>query len=217
MAIAAGKCRRRPDHAGRAPATEAWPPVLAGNGPRRSPSRLRIPVRVDGPVTQYALAAQRHMHEYGTTSAQLAWIKVAASHHAQSQPQRVLPKAVTVEEVRQLARSIADPLHLLDCCVITDGGGAWSWSARGGQDAQASAVRARPARRPSTPTTAASTSPHRRPSGRGLAPSRRPVSPRRTSTTPPSTTPSPSPCSRPSRTSGSAPRATAGTSSRTAG
>jgi acetyl-CoA C-acetyltransferase len=74
-------------------------------------------------VSMYALAARRHMHEYGTTSAQLAAIKVAASQHAQYNPNAMLPDPVTVEEVLD-SPMISDPLHRLDCCVISDGGGA---------------------------------------------------------------------------------------------
>jgi acetyl-CoA C-acetyltransferase len=74
-------------------------------------------------VNMYALAAQRHMHEYGTTSEQLAWIKVAASHHAQHNPHAMLRDVVTVEDVLA-SPMIADPLHKLDCCVVSDGGGA---------------------------------------------------------------------------------------------
>ena len=78
-----------------------------------------------GPATanMYAMAARRHMHQFGTTSEQLAWVKVAASHHAQHNPQALLPKVVTVEEVVS-SPMVADPLHRLDCCVISDGGGA---------------------------------------------------------------------------------------------
>jgi acetyl-CoA C-acetyltransferase len=78
-----------------------------------------------GPVTVawYALAARRHMHEFGTTSEQLAEIKVAASHHAQYNPNAFLKKKVTIEEVVN-SPLVADPLHRLDSCVITDGGGA---------------------------------------------------------------------------------------------
>jgi acetyl-CoA C-acetyltransferase len=74
-------------------------------------------------VSMYALAARRHMYEYGTTSAQLAAIKVAASQHAQYNPRAMLPNPVTVEEVLE-SPMISDPLHRLDCCVISDGGGA---------------------------------------------------------------------------------------------
>lgn len=71
----------------------------------------------------YALAAQRHMYEYGTTSEQLAEIKVAASTHAQHNPNAFLQKVLTIEEVLD-SPLVAEPLHRHDCCVITDGGGA---------------------------------------------------------------------------------------------
>src|SRR6478609_8556472 len=71
----------------------------------------------------YGMCAIRHMYEFGTTSEQLAWIKVAASHHAQWNEHAFLKNVVTVEQVVN-SRMIADPLHLLDCCVVTDGGGA---------------------------------------------------------------------------------------------
>ena len=71
----------------------------------------------------YALAAQRHMYEFGTTSEQLAEVKVAASLHAQHNSHAWLRDVVTVDEVVS-SKLVADPLHRLDCCVITDGGGA---------------------------------------------------------------------------------------------
>lgn len=76
-----------------------------------------------GVIGGYAMTAMRHMHEFGTTSAQLAEIKVAASTHAQHNPQAFLQNVVTVDEVLE-SRMISDPLHLLDACVVTDGGGA---------------------------------------------------------------------------------------------
>jgi acetyl-CoA C-acetyltransferase len=74
-------------------------------------------------VNMYAMAAMRHMHEFGTTSEQLAWIKVAASTHAQYNEHAMLRDVVTVEDVVN-SPMISDPLHRLDCCVISDGGGA---------------------------------------------------------------------------------------------
>jgi acetyl-CoA C-acetyltransferase len=71
----------------------------------------------------YAMAARRHMHEFGTTGEQLAWIKVAASHHAQHNPHAMLRDVVTVKDVVD-SPMVADPLHRLDCCVVSDGGGA---------------------------------------------------------------------------------------------
>ncbi|MDO8704384.1 MAG: thiolase domain-containing protein [Sulfuricaulis sp.] len=78
-----------------------------------------------GPVTvnMYALAAARHMYEYGTTSEQLAWIKVAAAAHAQHNPNAMLREVVTVQDVLN-SPMISDPLRKLDCCVVSDGGGA---------------------------------------------------------------------------------------------
>jgi acetyl-CoA C-acetyltransferase len=74
-------------------------------------------------VNLYAMAAARHMYQYGTTSEQLAWIKVAASHHAQHNPHAMLRDVVTVADVVN-SPMVSDPLHRLDCCVVTDGGGA---------------------------------------------------------------------------------------------
>ena len=78
---------------------------------------------MSGAVTGYAMAATRHMHQYGTTSAQLAEVKVAASLHAQHNPHAFLPTPVTVEEVLD-SPMISSPLHRMDCCVVTDSGGA---------------------------------------------------------------------------------------------
>ncbi|MGO4395819.1 thiolase domain-containing protein [Variovorax sp. M-6] len=74
-------------------------------------------------VNLYAMAAKRHMHEYGTTSEQLAAVKVSASHHAQYNERALLRDVVTIEDVIN-SPMVADPLHRLDCCVVTDGGGA---------------------------------------------------------------------------------------------
>lgn len=71
----------------------------------------------------YGLVARRHMHEYGTTPEQMAWVKVSASRHAQHNPNAFLRKPVTVEDVLA-SPVIADGIRRHDCCVITDGGGA---------------------------------------------------------------------------------------------
>ncbi|MFN0185707.1 MAG: thiolase domain-containing protein, partial [Aquabacterium sp.] len=78
-----------------------------------------------GPVTvnSYALVAARHMHDWGTRPEQLAWIKVAASQHAQHNPNAMLQKPVSVADVLA-SPLISDPLRKLDCCVVSDGGGA---------------------------------------------------------------------------------------------
>ena len=74
-------------------------------------------------VGSYALVAQRHMHEYGTTSEQLAEIAVTMRRHAGMNPHAKYRDPITVEDVLA-SRIISSPLHLLDCCIISDGGGA---------------------------------------------------------------------------------------------
>ena len=71
----------------------------------------------------YALIARRHMHEFGTTPAQLARVAVAMRRHAAGNPAARYREEITVEDVLD-SPLIADPLHRLDCCVTTDGGGA---------------------------------------------------------------------------------------------
>ena len=78
-----------------------------------------------GPTTvgDYALTAQRHMHEFGTTSEQLAEIAVTMRRHASMNPLAKFRDPITVEDV-MTSRIVSSPLHLLDCCMISDGGGA---------------------------------------------------------------------------------------------
>ena len=71
-----------------------------------------------------ALAARRHMHLYGTKSEHFGAISVACRTHAQTNPNAVMRgRPITLED-HQSSRIIADPLHLLDCCLETDGGAA---------------------------------------------------------------------------------------------
>lgn len=74
-------------------------------------------------VGHYALIAERHMQQFGTTPAQLAEIAVATRAHASHNPAALYQEPLTVDDVLS-SRLIADPLHLLDCCVVTDGGAA---------------------------------------------------------------------------------------------
>ena len=75
------------------------------------------------PVGAYALAAMRHMHQYGTTSEQLAEIAVATRNWAVMNEKAMMREPICIEDVLQ-SRWICEPLHLLDCCLVTDGGGA---------------------------------------------------------------------------------------------
>lgn len=123
QAIAAGKCNVALITLAGRPRSEG----SSGTQPRNFGANLpdapfELPFRAVT-VNLYAMVAMRHMHEYGTTPEQLAWIKVAASHHAQHNPHAMLRDVVTVEDVLN-SPLIADPLHRLDCCVVSDGGGA---------------------------------------------------------------------------------------------
>ena len=75
------------------------------------------------PSTAYALAASRHMHQYGTTHEQLAAVAVAAREWALLNPVAWEKKPLTVAEVLS-ARMISYPFTVRDCCLVTDGGGA---------------------------------------------------------------------------------------------
>lgn len=121
-AIRAGKCNVALITTAGRPRAEAAAPGDLTELPEYPESGFEVPYRA-ALAPSYAMCAQRHMHEFGTTSEQLAWIKVAMSQHAQHNPNALLPKPVTVEEVLA-SPLIADPLHRLDCCVMTDGGGA---------------------------------------------------------------------------------------------
>jgi acetyl-CoA C-acetyltransferase len=124
QAIAAGKCN-------------VALVTLAGR-PRADGRRKGALVRNDNPnqpdfqweqpfgmqiLNMYGMTAMRHKALYGTTSEQLAWVRVAASEHAKHNERAMLRKPVTVEEVVQ-SPLVADPLRRLDCCITSDGGGA---------------------------------------------------------------------------------------------
>ena len=123
-AIAAGRCNvalitmaGKPRSSGMATGTA---PILAD--PDLPPAPFEAPYN-STVVGVYAAFARRHMHEFGTTSEQMAWVRVAAAAHAQHNPHAMYRTPCTVEDVLA-SPMIADPLRRLDCCVISDGGGA---------------------------------------------------------------------------------------------
>ena len=76
-----------------------------------------------GTIPGYAMIAQRHMAEFGTTSAQLGAIAVACRRHGAANPDAQLQKAISIED-HQDSRWIVEPLHRDDCCLVSDGGAA---------------------------------------------------------------------------------------------
>ena len=79
------------------------------------------PYGMTSPGAFHAMMFRRHMEEYGTTSEQLGAVSVAFRKHALLNPGAVMKRAITIED-HQASRFIAEPLHLLDYCLINDGG-----------------------------------------------------------------------------------------------
>jgi acetyl-CoA acetyltransferase len=92
-------------------------------GPDSTRLQFEAPFGLAGPPTGYALAAARHMHEFGTTSEQLAEVAVATRKWAALNPRAMMRDPLSIDDVLA-SRLIAWPLHLLDCCLVTDAGGA---------------------------------------------------------------------------------------------
>ena len=87
------------------------------------PPAYEAPYNPRYPISAYAMAAARHMHEYGATREQLADVAVAARAWAQHNPEAFERGPLTREDVLG-ARMVGDPLTVRDCCLVTDGGGA---------------------------------------------------------------------------------------------
>ena len=87
------------------------------------PPAYEAPYNPRYPISAYAMAAARHMHEYGTSRAQLADVAVAARAWAQHNPEAFERNPLSREDVLG-ARMVGDPLTVRDCCLVTDGGGA---------------------------------------------------------------------------------------------
>lgn len=88
------------------------------------PQPFEQPYQPISPITSYALAAQRHMYQYGTTRRQLAEVAVAARKWAQLNPEAFKRDSLGIDEVLA-SRMVSDPLSVLDCCLVTDGAGAY--------------------------------------------------------------------------------------------
>lgn len=86
-------------------------------------SDLEAPYAARFPVSSYALAAARHMHEFGTTREQLAAVAVAARGWAQLNPEAFARDPLNLDAVLA-APLVSDPLGKLDCCLVTDGAAA---------------------------------------------------------------------------------------------
>lgn len=103
--------------------------TFADNPRSGTPQAYRKPKGINGMYgwfgvpSGYAMLAQRHMAEHGTTSEQLGAIAVAMRKHGAANPRAQLRKAITLDE-HQASRWIVEPLHRDDCCLISDGAAA---------------------------------------------------------------------------------------------
>ncbi|MBO0730281.1 MAG: hypothetical protein J2P57_13560 [Acidimicrobiaceae bacterium] len=79
-----------------------------------------LPYGVSSPAQRFQFAFARHMYQYGTTSEQLARVKVAGSNHASNNPKAYYRQRVTVDDVLGSRWIVKPACHLLDCCVETD-------------------------------------------------------------------------------------------------
>ena len=88
------------------------------------PQPYETPYEPFNPPSTYALATSRHMHQYGTTRRDLAEVAVAARRWAQLNPEAFMRDPLSIDDVLA-ARMVSDPLSVRDCCLVTDGGGAY--------------------------------------------------------------------------------------------
>ena len=94
-----------------------------GVDPRMPAAQFEMPYGDLSPIAGYALAAMRHMHAFGTTSEQLAEVAVSSRRWGALNPKALLREPVSIDDVIQ-SPMVASPFHKLDCCLMTDGGGA---------------------------------------------------------------------------------------------
>lgn len=87
------------------------------------PMRYEAPYRPLNPVSSYALAAARYMHQYGATREQLGEVALAARKWAMLNPEAFKRDPLTMDDYLA-SRMVSDPLSVLDCCLVTDGAAA---------------------------------------------------------------------------------------------
>jgi acetyl-CoA acetyltransferase len=125
-AIAAGLCEVAVIVYAATPRSGSNPFADGGPGRAAKDSALfqwDLPYGLGLPAASYSLAARRHMHDFGTTSEQLAQIAVSFREWAAMNPNAYHQNPITIDDVLS-SPMVAEPLHKLDCCLVTDGAGA---------------------------------------------------------------------------------------------
>ena len=98
--------------------------VIGNMRKQMDPQPYESPYNPLNPLSSYALVAARHMHEYGTTRENFAEVAVAARKWAQLNPEALMRDPLSIEDVLN-AKMVSDPLTVRDCCLVTDGAGAF--------------------------------------------------------------------------------------------
>ncbi len=122
-AIATGRCEVALVTHGESGRSRVGMPRRA-NDPDSLRGQFEAPFGLPQPVGAYAMACSRHMHEFGTTHEQLAEIAVATRKWASLNPKAMMRDPITIDDVLN-SRPISYPFNLLDCCLVTDAGGAY--------------------------------------------------------------------------------------------
>jgi len=122
-AIATGRCEVALVTHGESGRSRVGMPRRA-NDPDSLRGQFEAPFGLPQPVGAYAMACTRHMHEFGTTHEQLAEIAVATRKWASLNPKAMMRDPITIDDVLN-SRPISYPFKLLDCCLVTDAGGAY--------------------------------------------------------------------------------------------
>ena len=94
-----------------------------GGSPASLQGQFEAPYGAAGPPSMFTIPVLRYMKEYGVTHEQLAMVAVVQREWAGMNPRASFRDPITVEDVLN-SRMIAYPFHLLECCLVTDGGGA---------------------------------------------------------------------------------------------
>lgn len=124
MAIESGQCQHVLICYGANPRSAPSSSAINAMRAALDPQPFEHPYKPFNPVSSYALATARHMYEYGTTREQLAEVAVAARQWAQLNPDAFMQEPLTIEDVIN-SKMISDPLRVRDCCLVTDGAGAF--------------------------------------------------------------------------------------------
>lgn len=98
--------------------------VIGNMRKQMDPQPYESPYNPLNPLSSYALVAARHMHDYGTTRENLAEVAVAARKWAQLNPEAMMRDPLSIEDVLN-SKMVSDPLTVRDCCLVTDGAGAF--------------------------------------------------------------------------------------------